>query len=198
MSRLISDLLNLEKIESGTRSWAMSHCDVREIIRTVAAVLAPCAAEKGVALRFHLPLAQIVWADADRIQEVITNLIGNGIKFCSRGGRIEVRLRRSRFSGPGRLGGEYALIEVTDDGPGIQLEEREHIFEKFYQGGGSGFDRSGSGLGLAIAKDIVLHHQGEIWLDSMPGTGSRFCFTLPLRSPDREFSMHPAVARTEA
>ena len=199
MSRLISDLLNLEKIESGTTSWAMGPCDLREIIRTAAAVLLPSAAEKDISVRLHLPAPQPVWADADRIHEVITNLIGNGIKFCPRGGHIEVRQRRSVFSGPGRLPGEFAQIEVTDDGPGIQPAEHERIFERFYQGAGSASDHSGSGLGLAISREIVLHHGGEIWLHSRPGGGSRFYFTLPLHSPGRDVPtpMRLAAVRAE-
>lgn len=185
-SRLIAELLNLEKIESGTTSWALNDCDLREIIRTAAAVLAPSAAEKGVALRLQIPEPQPVWADPDRIQEVITNLIGNGTKFCSPGGHIDVRLQRSSVSGPGRLPGEYVRIEVADNGPGIRPEERDHVFDKFYQGARNGSDGSGSGLGLAISKEIVLHHGGEIWLDSRPGVGSSFYFTLPLRPPDCE------------
>jgi signal transduction histidine kinase len=198
MSRLIADLLNLEKIKSGTTSWAMSHCDLREIIRTAAAVLAPSAAEKGIALTLHISESQRVWADPDRIQEVITNLIGNGIKFCGRHGRIEVRLRRSSVSGPGRWSGEYVEIEVTDDGPGIRPDDRDHLFEKFYQGARNSSDGSGSGLGLAISKEIVLHHRGEIWLDSRPGAGTSFYFTLPLLSPGSDSQMRPLSARMEA
>jgi signal transduction histidine kinase len=182
MSRLISDLLNLEKIESGTTSWTMSNFDLREVIRTSAAVLAPSAAEKRIHLRLHISEPQPVSADPDRVQEVITNLIGNGIKFCSHGGHIEIRLRRSTTSGPdGRLPGDYVRVEVTDDGPGIQPDERLRVFEKFYQGTRNGSDGSGSGLGLAISKEIVLHYKGEIWLDSQTGVGSSFYFTLPLR-----------------
>jgi signal transduction histidine kinase len=198
MSRLIADLLNLEKIESGTTCWAMGSCDLREIIMTAAAVLAPSAAEKGVALRLHIPEPQPVWADADRIQEVITNLIGNGIKFCSRSGQIEVRLHRSEISGPGRLPGEYVRIEVADDGPGIQPDECNHIFEKFYQSARNRSETSGSGLGLAISREIVVHHNGEIWLDSRPGAGSSFYFTLPLQPSHIDIPIRPTAARTEA
>jgi signal transduction histidine kinase len=198
MSRLIADLLNLEKIESGTTSWVMGCCDLREIIRAAAAVLAPSAAEKGIALRLHLPEPRSIWADPDRIQEVITNLIGNGIKFCSRCGHIDVRWEGDSVSGPARLPGEYVRIEVADDGPGIQADECAHVFEKFYQGARKGSDRSGSGLGLAISKEIVLHHGGEIWLDSRPDGGSSFYFTLPLQGPGDDGLTRPSIAQTEA
>jgi signal transduction histidine kinase len=198
MSRLIADLLNLEKIESGTTSWIMSYCDLQEIIKTAAEVLAPGAAEKGIALTLPMAGLQRVWADPDRIQEVITNLIGNGIKFCGRQGHMEVRLLPSDVSGPGGFSGEYLQVEVTDDGPGIAPDERDHVFEKYYQGTLSGSDSSGSGLGLAISREIVLHHKGEIWLESRPGAGSSFYFTLPLRLPGGDIQPRPLVARTEA
>jgi len=115
---------------------------------------------------------------------VITNLIGNGVKFCPHGGRIEVKLERATTSGPDSgLPGDYVRVAVRDNGPGIQPDERERVFEKFYQGTKNRSAGSGSGLGLAISREIVLHHKGEIWLDSEPGVGSRFYFTLPLQSP---------------
>jgi signal transduction histidine kinase len=197
MSRLIADLLNLEKIESGTMSWAMTHCDLRQIIRRAAAVLTPSAADKDIALKLHIPEAQSVWADPDRIQEVITNLIGNGIKFCSHGGYIEVRMRRVSVSGPNRLPGRYVRIEVIDDGPGIRIEERDRVFEKFYQGTRTDPDGSGSGLGLAISREIVLHHGGEIWLNSILGRGSSFYFTLPLPPPAGALRLRSHAAREE-
>jgi len=199
MSRLIADLLNVEKIESGTTNLAMSRCKIREIIRMAVVVLAPTAARKRIALRLHLPKPQSVWADPDRIQEVITNLIGNGIKFCSSGGHIDVWLRPSPLSGPGRrLAGRYVQVEVTDDGRGIQPDEREHVFEKFYQGSQHGADRSGSGLGLAISREIVLRHNGEIWLDSRPAAGCSFYFTLPQPALEDPAQAPVAAIRMEA
>jgi signal transduction histidine kinase len=184
MSRLISDLLNLAKIESGAASWTMTNFDLREVVSLSAAVLAPSAAEKGITLRVNVSEPQPVCADADRIQEVVTNLIGNGVKFCSRGGQIEVRLERATTSGPnGTLPGDFVRVAVIDNGPGIQPGDRERVFEKFYQGAKNHPSRSGSGLGLAISREIVLHHKGEIWLDSEFGVGSSFYFTLPLQLP---------------
>jgi signal transduction histidine kinase len=181
MSRLISDLLDLTKIESGTATWMMSDSDLGEILRRSVAVLAPNAAEKQIEISVAVSEPQSVWADADRIQEVITNLVGNSVKFCSQGGRIEVKLERATTSGPrDSLLGEYVLMTVEDTGPGMVSEERERVFEKFYQGTKSRSIGPGTGLGLAISKEIVLHHRGEIWVESEPGVGSRFYFTLPL------------------
>jgi signal transduction histidine kinase len=184
MTRLISDLLDLTKIESGTATWMMSDSDLGEILRRSVAVLAPNAAEKQIEVRVAASEPQPVWADADRIQEVITNLVGNAVKFCSSGGRIEVKLERATSSGPRiSLLGEYVLVTVEDTGLGMVPEERERVFEKFYQGTKSRSIGPGTGLGLAISKEIVLHHRGEIWVESEPGVGSKFYFTLPLSGP---------------
>jgi signal transduction histidine kinase len=181
MSRLISDFLDLTKIESGTASWMMSNSDLGEIARRSAAVLAPNADEKRIELRVVASEPHLVWADADRVQGVITNLVGNAVKFCSPGGQIELRLDRQTSSGPhSDLPGDYVRVAVADNGPGIQLDERERVFEKFYQGSNRSAG-SGAGLGLAISREIVLHHHGEIWVDSEPGVGSTFYFTLPLQ-----------------
>jgi signal transduction histidine kinase len=184
MSRLISDLLDLTKIESGTASWVMSNSDLGEIVRRSAAVLSPNASAKGIEIRVDASGSHLVWADADRVQEVITNLVGNAVKFCSHGGHIEIRVARATSSGPGsNLPGDYVSVAVADNGPGIQPDECERVFEKFYQGTSNRSGGSGAGLGLAISREIVLHHQGEVWVDSEPGVGSTFYFTLPLQLP---------------
>jgi signal transduction histidine kinase len=184
MARLISDFLDLTKIESGTAHWMMRDSDLVEIVRRSAATLAPNAAKKGIELTVAPSEPQPVWADADRLQDVITNLIGNAVKFCSHGGRIGLRLDRVTSSGHrSNLPGEYVRVAVTDDGPGIRSDERERVFEKFYQSVENRLAGSGSGLGLAISKEIVMHHKGEIWVDSEAGVGSTFYFTLPLQPP---------------
>jgi signal transduction histidine kinase len=161
-------------------SWAMTHCDLREIVRRAAAVLTPSAADKNIALKLHIPEAQSVWADPDRVQEVVTNLIDNGIKFCSRGGHIKVRMHRVSVRGPSRLPGRYVRIEVIDDGPGIRLDERDRVFEKFYQGTRADSDGSGSGLGL----DPGHFHAHKGWHPDLQGIESR---SLDLHHrPDRQ------------
>jgi signal transduction histidine kinase len=184
MARLISDFLDLTKIESGTAHWMMRDSDLVEIVRRSAATLAPNAAKKGIELTVAPSEPQPVWADADRLQDVITNLIGNAVKFCSGGGRIGLRLDRVTSSGHhSNFPGEYVRVAVTDDGPGIRPDERERVFEKFYQSVENRSAGTGSGLGLAISKEIVMHHKGEIWVDSEAGVGSTFYFTLPLQAP---------------
>ncbi|HYM10226.1 MAG TPA: HAMP domain-containing sensor histidine kinase [Bryobacterales bacterium] len=186
LSRLISDLLDLAKIESGAMTWRMSQGDLREVIREAAAPLLSLAAEKGVELEVSASEPQTVWGDRDRLQQVVTNLLGNAIKFSPPRGRIEVRLERTSTSGP-RAGvpGDYARVAVADAGPGIPPEERERVFERFYQGGKDRDGRGGTGLGLTISREIVLHHGGEIWVESELGAGSTFYFTAPARAAAR-------------
>jgi signal transduction histidine kinase len=132
---------------------------------------------------------------------VITNLIGNAVKFCSGGGRIGLRLDRVTSSGHhSNLPGAYVRRAVTDDGPGIRPEERDRVFEKFYQGVENRLAGSGSGLGAAISKEIVVHHKGEIWVDSEAGVGSTFYLTLPLQPmvPARGAPRNPEEGRYEA
>jgi signal transduction histidine kinase len=192
MSRLISDFLDLTKIESGTASWVMDNSDLGEIVRRSAAVLAPNAAEKGIELAVAASEFYPVCADADRVQEVITNLVGNAVKFCSHGGRIGLRLDRVTNSGPhSDFPGDFVRVAVADNGPGIPPDERERVFDKFYQGRRNRSAGSGAGLGLAISREIVLHHKGEIWVDSELGVGSTFYFTVPLQPP-------PGAAQTRA
>ena len=196
MSRLISDFLDLTKIESGTANWMMSDSDLSEIVRSSAAVLAPNAAKKGIELSVAPSEFQPVFVDTDRIQDVITNLIGNAVKFCSAGGRIALRLERVTSSGRhSDLPGEYVRVAVADDGPGIRPDERERVFEKFYQSVENRSAGSGSGLGLAISKEIVMHHKGEIWVDSEAGVGSTFYFTLPLAAPRGASQMRAPESR---
>ncbi|MBI3697795.1 MAG: HAMP domain-containing protein [Acidobacteria bacterium] len=184
LSRLISDLLNLAKIESGRVSWRMREADLRRIIADAANAVASLAAERGVAIDQVQSEAQWVMVDADRIQQVVMNLLSNGIKFSPEGSRIEVRLDRTSVSGPrNSTPGIYARVAFEDRGPGIAPEDLERVFERFYQAGKDRASRpTGTGLGLTISREIVLHHGGEIWAESQSGSGSTFYFTVPLRS----------------
>jgi signal transduction histidine kinase len=186
LSRLISDLLDLTKIESGGVSWMMRSVDLREIVGQSKELLAPHVEEKRIQLNVAESHPLPVWVDADRVQQVITNLVDNAIKFCSEGGKVQIRLDQSAESGPHKaLKGNYAVVTVADDGPGIPPEDRERVFEPFYQGASHRSSGSGTGLGLAICKEIVLHHKGEVWFKSEPGSGSEFYFTVPLSVSSR-------------
>ena len=139
------------------------------------------AASKGIRCELVECKPEVVHADADRIQQVLTNLLSNALKFSNEGGRIRVWMARSATSGPyNGTTGDYVRVAVEDSGPGVHDEDRHRIFERFYQSERGGA-RGGTGLGLAISREIVLHHHGEIWVESKPGEGSTFYFTLPLQ-----------------
>jgi signal transduction histidine kinase len=191
LSLLISDLLDLTKIESGTVTWRMSKADLPSIVRQSQTILAPYLEKKKIHLLVGELQPQVVWADADKVEQVITNLAGNSIKFCKEGGVVEIRLERSTTSGPQKTrSGEYARVVITDNGPGIPPEDRDRVFEPFFRGANAS-EHSGTGLGLAICREIVLNHKGEIWFDSEPGVGSKFFFTVPLHFPSGAETLEP-------
>ena len=183
LTRLISDLLDLAKIERREMSWTMVHADLREIVSKAVTPLVALGKTQQIRIDFVPSQPLPVCVDTDRIQQVVTNLVGNAIKFSSESERIGIRIEERTGSGPrDTRPGRYVLVAVSDTGPGIPQEEQERIFSKFYHGPRKYPGRSGTGLGLAISREIVVHHDGEIWVESEPGSGSTFYFTLPLRA----------------
>jgi PAS domain S-box-containing protein len=171
--RLINDMLDVEKIESGKMRFEMGPLTLSEAaLRSIDAVRG-YADQLGVELVFLDPDGHLgVRADADRLVQVGTNLISNALKFSKTGGRVEVSLRRR---------GQLARMTVTDHGPGIPDEFRDRIFTKFAQADSSDTrQKGGTGLGLVIAKEIVDRHGGRLWFESEPGHGARFHVDLPL------------------
>jgi signal transduction histidine kinase len=179
LTRIITDLLDLARIENGVVVWKMEPVDLREIAQAAAVALTSLASEKSLRLEMAGGAPQPVRADADRMHQVMTNLIANAIKFSPTGGRVQVRLEAAASSGPRQAApGPYVRVAVEDSGPGIPPEDTQRVFDKFYQVGGFQ-SAAGSGLGLAISREIVSSHGGEIWFDSEPGRGSTFYFTVP-------------------
>ncbi|MFL5573261.1 MAG: PAS domain S-box protein [Gemmatimonadaceae bacterium] len=174
MNRMIQDLLDVKRMESGRLTIELKPEEPGSLINDTVDMLRPLAAGTGImldtALDDDLPC---VVADAARIQQVLSNLVGNAVKFTPRNGRITVSAER--IDGEVRFG-------VIDTGPGIPAEQVPHIFGRFWQARAS--DRRGIGLGLAIAKGIVEAHNGRIWVESHVGLGSTFYFTLPSASPE--------------
>ena len=169
MNRLVADLLDAVRIQSGRMSLDLSDVSVGALIEQAEEMCRPIAAERGVELEAQTADAGVlVRADKGRMQQVLGNLIGNAVKFTPRGGRVRIEVR---------AGAESVLLRVVDDGPGIPADRMPHLFEQFWQGRNG--DRRGVGLGLAIAKGIVDAHGGRIWAESVPGQGSIFSFTLP-------------------
>jgi PAS domain S-box-containing protein len=178
--RLISELLEEAKIESGTFSVMPGPLFVPTMVEDALQTLRPLALEKGVALETG-PIAPVTVAgDQDRLIEVLSNLVGNAIKFTPSGGRITV----SAVPADGAV-----VIAVRDTGRGISPELLPHLFDRYWQATHS--ERSGAGLGLSIAKGIVEAHRGRIWAESQPGQGSTFWFALPLEQPGAEAAPRP-------
>jgi len=174
LTRLINQVLDLAKIESGNAEWHTGEIDVREVIEDSVTATSQLFKEKGVALSTCLPEAvPAIAADRDRLMQVMLNLLSNAAKFCNRpDSRVVVTLLRQ----DGQL-----RVEVADNGIGISAEDQKVIFEKFRQVGDTLTDRpQGTGLGLPICQQIIRHFGGSLWVQSTPGEGATFCFTLPL------------------
>lgn len=173
MDRMISDLLDAATIAAGHLSMEPRPHAAGALLRTACEGLRPIVEEKG--LRFVCdgePVEEALLADADRVLQVLGNLAGNAVKFTPEGGCVTLALRR---------GEGHAMFSVADTGPGIPPAQLPHLFEQFWQADRAG--RSGTGLGLTIAQGIVAAHGGRIWVESAPGLGTTFSFTLPFATP---------------
>jgi signal transduction histidine kinase len=177
LAGLINDLLDLSKIEEGKIQLDAGRVSLGGLVHEVMETVKPMAAEKPVLLEVKVPEPSVlVWADRDKVTQVLMNLIGNAIKFTPPQGRVTVSASRD--------GTEWAQVSVNDNGPGISAEECRKIFQKFYQvSEGGGLKPKGTGLGLAISKALVELHGGKIWVESEEGRGSTFSFTLPVSAP---------------
>jgi signal transduction histidine kinase len=169
MNRLIEDLLEVVRQESGPMRLDVGEVSVASLIAQTAEMFQSTAIEKGISLRVEqCPPGLTVWGDSERIMQVMSNLVGNALKFVPRGGSVVLKCERR---------GTEAVFALTDSGPGIASEDLEKLFEKFWQRRRT--DRRGVGLGLAIARGIVEAHGGRIWAESSVGVGSTFYVGLP-------------------
>ncbi|MDB4892388.1 MAG: Circadian input kinase [Gemmatimonadetes bacterium] len=172
MNHLIQDLLDVKRIENGRLAVEPRAVRAIALLNEAVEMLRSLASARGLDLALEetdeLPMVK---ADAQRIHQVFSNLIGNAIKFTPRGGKISLS---------GKQRGADVYMGVSDTGQGIPAEQLPHVFGQFWQASGS--DRRGIGLGLAIAKGIVEAHEGRIWVESAIGEGSSFYFTLPVQN----------------
>jgi len=173
LTRLINEVLDLAKIESGRADWFMENIDIAEVIKEAVASTSQLFREKTIAIVEMVPTFPVyVFADRDRIMQVAINLLSNAAKFTSsEKGTVTVRVYFKE---------REIRVEVADNGPGIHLEEQKKIFEKFKQITDLRNGKpTGTGLGLAICRRIIEYHNGRIWVESEPGQGSKFIFSLP-------------------
>ncbi len=172
LDRLIRDLLDLSRIESGYAKGPRKRAGLQQLAYEAVEPMKHLALEKNIILEVRnmssLPAVPVV---VDRIRQVLTNLISNAVKFTPEGGRIWVE---------GRVEAGEVVIQVGDTGIGIPPEYHEKIFEEFQQLGSSEIREGGTGLGLTISRRIIESHGGRIRVESVPGEGSRFFFTLPI------------------
>jgi signal transduction histidine kinase len=170
---LINDVLDLSKIEAGQLSLSLNDYSIQDMVHGVYTAVEPLASSKKLAFKIEVP-ADLPPAHGDdrRLSQVLLNLVGNAIKFTDAG---EVAIKAAAANGA-------YTISVHDTGPGIAAEDQTKIFEEFQQADNSQTKtKGGTGLGLSIAKRIVEMHGGRVWVESSPGHGSTFSFTVPLR-----------------
>lgn len=172
LTNLIEDLLTISRLESGQITLQMKAIPLRPFASSLIAELQTRAKERGTTLVNEIPDQLTGRADPDRLEQVFVNLVENAIKYGRAKGRVTVK---------GRTVNGHVEMCVADDGPGIPSEARERIFERFYRiDKARSREAGGTGLGLAIVKHIVQSHGGKVWVESGPGQGAHFYFTLPM------------------
>jgi signal transduction histidine kinase len=170
MDRLRQDLLDVAAIEAGRLSFEPGETALAEVVDDVLGTVAGMAAEKSLAVESRVSAElPAVWADRERLHQVLSNLVGNAVKFTPARGRIRVSAERD---------GDDVRVAVEDTGPGIPAEHLENVFDRFWQARST--RRAGAGLGLAIARGVVEAHGGRIEARSEVGRGTTFEFTLPV------------------
>jgi signal transduction histidine kinase len=169
---LINEVLDLAKIEAGKMELQVEPALLQDVVEAVSNTMRSLAVKKSLDFRAQCDEQLPPFAmDGARVKQVLLNLVGNAIKFTPEGGRVWV-------SAGGENGG--VRIEVSDNGPGIAVEDQERIFLEFQQAGSDAGKPQGTGLGLALARKFVEMHGGKIWVESELGKGSTFTFTLPI------------------
>ena len=172
--RFVKDLLYITKLKL-SNEFSTGLFSIRESIQKILADLDSAASEKSI--RIHVDTDDSVDQIAGyrtSIEELITNLLGNAIQYSDHNSDVYLKIKALK---------NQVLIEIQDNGPGIPVQEHDLVFKEFYRGANIKGSSEGTGLGLAIAKKIVHTHGGKIWVESIEGRGSKFCFTLPLENP---------------
>ncbi|MEE9615058.1 MAG: hybrid sensor histidine kinase/response regulator [Thermodesulfobacteriota bacterium] len=187
LTHLTNEILDIVRIDSGQTQWHMDTVGISDVIQAGVKTVVPLVKEKGLSIKASVPpRLPPVWADRNRLLQVMLNLLSNAVKFTS-DGKITVKARDM---------GDNIQVSVADTGEGIYPEEREKVFDEFYRIGDDLTGRpAGSGLGLSISKKIVEAHGGRIWVESRMGKGSTFNFTVPKGGEIGETAQSPRYAR---
>ena len=199
LSRLINDLLDLSKLEAGKMKIQPAPVDLHAALDNIACAFRPVAEDGSIDLRLTLPdHLPVLWADPDRLDQVLTNLVSNALKFTPEDGSVTIDVQRKTdpktstcddngytpLSGEGRL-----VVAIKDTGAGIPEDDIDQVFDKFYQTDHSMTRKTGgTGLGLPICREIIVKHGGRIWAESVLNEGATFTFELPVdaRAHDRQ------------
>lgn len=175
--QLINDILDLAKVEAGTIGIRLEQLSLSDAINTVRSVVEPLADKKDIEIIVELEDdLGLVDADPARLKQILYNLMSNALKFTPSGGKVTMKARTGEGS---------ARVSVKDTGIGISQGDQERVFSEFLQvQGGHSRKYEGTGLGLALTRKLVELHGGTIWVESSPGKGSKFIFTIPLHKED--------------
>jgi PAS domain S-box-containing protein len=184
LALLANDLLDISRIETGRMRLNVEFIHISAIIDEIAASLRGQIEEKGLSLKLDIPESlSPIYGDRDRVTQILINLIDNARHYTPAGGQITVSAQ---------VRGDFLQVSVADTGIGIAPEDQKKIFDRFYRADHSLVQEvAGTGLGLSIAKSFVEMHGGEIWVESEPGQGSTFSFTLPLAERGKELEGFP-------
>lgn len=171
MANMVTDLLKLAKLESEAPVGPLSLIDARQPLEIALEICSTLAADKVIRFDNQVAAQEVmVYADKHQLVQVFQNIIENAIRYSPMKGKVTLASRSQ---------GEFVAFCVTDQGPGIPREHQERLFERFYrQDAARSENNGGTGLGLAICKHIIRNHGGRIWLESVPGEGATFCFTI--------------------
>ena len=187
LSRLVNQVLDLAKIESGHAQWHNTDIDLGQLLEQAVQTTEEVFRDRGTRVQMSLPPQPVILrADPDRLTQVVLNLLSNAAKFVpATGGRVDITLTTSSTG---------AQVVIQDNGPGVPAAQHALIFEKFHQSPDGGYRPQGTGLGLPISRQIVEHFGGRIWVDPRPAGGARFVFELPWNTmaPDSPANMNAA------
>jgi len=184
LAYLVDDILDLSRTEAGQLTLHREWTDISALANEAVDIVKPLLKKKDLFCHLNTDLPdQKVYCDPTRIRQVVLNLLGNAVRYTEKGG-ISIRI----LSENGQV-----IVQVADTGPGLPVEDLKHLFEPFYRGiTRPKNETGGSGLGLSICRQFIELHGGKIWVDSTPGVGSKFTFTLPEENPEASYQVNAA------